>query len=127
MIARAHPLTPAPQAHGQLCYVQIPALDAMRSAVFYENVFGWRVERPHPSFEAPGMIGQWTEDRLPARDLGPLLWIAVNSIDDSLRLVTSNDGEIVEPPRSDEDMRLLAVIRDPAGNAVGLAQHDPRR
>jgi len=53
-------------AHGQICYLQIPALDLMKSAEFYEKVFGWKIERPYPSFEAPGLIGQWIADRPPA-------------------------------------------------------------
>ena len=68
--------------HGQLCYLQIPALDEQTSAAFYEKIFGWRIERPHPSFESPGLIGQWTTDRPPVREGGPLLWINVNRIDD---------------------------------------------
>lgn len=75
MTARNEPATPVDPEHGRLCYLQIPALDAMRSAVFYETVFGWRIERPYPSFEAPGLIGQWIEDRAPTQDLGPLLWL----------------------------------------------------
>jgi hypothetical protein len=52
--------------HGWLCYLQIPALDAMSSAAFSEKIFGWKIERPFPSFEAPGLIGQWVTDRQPA-------------------------------------------------------------
>ena len=51
------------QKQGQVCYLQIPALDLMESAAFYEKIFGWHIERPHPSFEAPGLIGQWVNDR----------------------------------------------------------------
>jgi len=31
---------------GQLCYLQIPAVDITTSARFYERVFGWRVAPP---------------------------------------------------------------------------------
>ena len=55
-------------AHGQLCYLQIPALDTMESAAFYEKIFGWKIERPYPSFEAPGLIGQWVNNRPPATE-----------------------------------------------------------
>ena len=43
-------------AHGQICYLQIPAANRERAAAFYEAVFGWRnraalhrlrVPRPH--------------------------------------------------------------------------------
>lgn len=53
--------------HGQVCYLQLPAANRDRAAAFYEAVFGWQIEAHHPDFEAPGLIGQWVEDRPPAR------------------------------------------------------------
>jgi predicted enzyme related to lactoylglutathione lyase len=111
--------------HGQLCYLQIPALDVMKSAAFYEKIFGWQIERPYPSFEAPGLIGQWVSDRAPAAEAGLLAWINVDRIDDILELVCANGGEVVEPP-SPDGPRWLATIRDPGGNALGIVQHGPR-
>ena len=111
--------------HGEICYLQIPALDLMRSAAFYEIIFRWKIERPYPSFEAPGLIGQWVNDRAPAPDAGPLLWINVDRIDDILELVRTNGGEVIEAP-SPDGPRWLATIRDPAGNVLGIAQHGPR-
>ncbi len=73
--------TPIPGlVHGQLCYLQIPALDIGTSARFYERVFGWRVEPPEAGFEAPGMIGQWVTDRPPAPDSGPIGWLHVADV-----------------------------------------------
>jgi predicted enzyme related to lactoylglutathione lyase len=111
--------------HGQLCYLQIPALDVMESATSYEQVFGWRIERPYPSFEAPGLIGQWFTDRPPAPEGGLLAWISVHDIDETVEAVRANGGEIVAHPASDGP-RWLATIRDPAGNVIGIAQHGPR-
>ena len=51
--------------HGQVCYLQLPAANRDRAAAFYEAVFGWQIETHHPDFEAPGLIGQWVEDRPP--------------------------------------------------------------
>jgi uncharacterized protein len=109
--------------HGQLCYLQLPAVDTTKSAEFYQAVFGWHVEAPHPSFEAPGLIGQWVEDRLPARNAGPLLWLAVKDIMATLDGVKENGGEVIEPPSQDGPYRILATILDPAGNPIGLASH----
>ncbi|MCU1492710.1 MAG: Glyoxalase/bleomycin resistance protein/dioxygenase [Acidimicrobiaceae bacterium] len=112
--------------HGQPCYLQIPALDLWRSAEFYERIFGWRIERPYPSFEAPGMIGQWVDDRIPAPEAGPLLWINVDQIDATLALVVSSDCQVLQPPWLDEGVRWLATISDPARNTVGVFQFGPR-
>ncbi|HEY0449837.1 VOC family protein [Actinophytocola sp.] len=115
----------APLAHGQVGYLQIPAVDVWRSAEFYRAVFGWHVERPYPSFEAPGLIGQWIDDRPPAPDAGPLVWINVDDLGHALELATDNGGEITQPPTVDDGVRLLATIHDPAGNAIGVFQLDP--
>src|SRR5260370_35924294 len=45
---------PSEPVHGQLSYLQVPALDVTQSAGFYEKVFGWHVELPHPSFGTNG-------------------------------------------------------------------------
>ncbi len=111
--------------HGQVVYLQIPALDVATSAAFYGQVFGWQVEPPQSGFEAPGMIGQWVTDRPAVVDSGPLLWINVDAIDATLDSVRSSGGEVLAPPSADGP-RWLATIRDPGGNVIGLAQHGPR-
>ena len=117
-------MTPSegPPIHGQLCYLQVPARDLWRSAEFYEKVFGWRIERPYPSFEAPGLIGQWVDDRLPAPDTGPLVWITVDKMNAALEIVRGSGGAVLEPPSLDDGVRWLATISDPAGNTVGIVQ-----
>jgi len=112
-------------AHGQVCYLQIPAQDTQKSADFYEKIFRWKIERPYASFEGPGLIGQWVTDRAPAADVGLLAWINVDRIDDTLDLVRARGGEVLGPPQPDGP-RWLATIRDPAGNAIGIVQHGPR-
>ncbi|HEX3622181.1 MAG TPA: VOC family protein [Acidimicrobiales bacterium] len=109
-------------AHGQLAYLQIPATDVGRAGEFYGQVFGWSVEPPQPGFEAPGMIGQFVDDRPPAGDAGPMLWIAVDDLEVTLRLVRDNGGEVVELPTADGP-RTLATVADPTGNRIGLAAH----
>jgi predicted enzyme related to lactoylglutathione lyase len=117
---------PGTPAHGQVSYLQIPATDLMRSAAFYEKVFGWRIERPYPSFEAPGLIGQWVTDRPAAPDAGLLAWIQVADIDDTLDVVRASGGEVRQLPEPDGP-RWLATIRDPGGNVLGIVQVGPRR
>lgn len=108
--------------HGQLTYLQIPAVDLLASARFYARVFGWKLEQGHPSFEAPGFLfGQWVTDRPVARDGGPLLWIAVRNIEHGLREIAAAGGTALEGP-SPDGPRLIATFRDPAGNVVGIVQ-----
>ncbi len=115
--------TPIPGlAHGQLCYLQIPALEVTTSARFYERVFGWRVDPPESGFEAPGLIGQWITDRSPAPDAGPVGWIHVADVRRTLDDAVDAGGVRRDEPLPDGP-RLLASFADPAGNLVGIVQH----
>jgi predicted enzyme related to lactoylglutathione lyase len=107
---------------GQLSYLQIPAVDVQRSAEFYARVFGWHIEHPHPGFDAPGLIGQWVTDRPPARATGMLPWLQVDNMAEAMTRVRAQGCEVLEHPTPDGPDRLLATVRDPAGNVVGLVQ-----
>jgi hypothetical protein len=109
--------------HGQLSYLQLPSATVEAAAAFYQGVFGWKVDPPHSSFEAPGFFGQWTEDLAPALDVGPLLWLHVDDIERALELVRAHGGEVLEEPFPDGPSRMLATVRDPGGNRIGLVQH----
>jgi len=110
-------------AHGQVCYLQMPAVDSTRAAAFYEAVFGWQTEHPYQDFESPGLIGQWVPGRPAAPDSGPMIWIHVADLDETLARVVTHGGEIIDPPSPDGPTRTLATIVDPEGNPVGLASH----
>jgi predicted enzyme related to lactoylglutathione lyase len=109
--------------HGQVCYLQLPAADSARAAAFFQAVFGWQVEAHEPDFEAPGLIGQWVTDRPPARDAGPVLWLHVADLAETLGRVAAHGGAILEPPSPDGSTRVLATIADSEGNPIGLASH----
>ena len=107
---------------GQLCYLQIPALDVTTSARFYARVFGWQVDPPEAGFEAPGLIGQWVTDRPPAPDAGPVGWIHVHDVRATLDLARDAGATPGEGPMPDGP-RVLASFADPAGNLVGIVEH----
>lgn len=116
-------MSPRSIAHGQLTYLQIPAVDLQASGRFYARVFGWKLDPGHPSsFEAPGtLFGQWVTDRPAAREGGPLLWISVRDIETGLGEIAAAGGTVLDGPSSDGP-RLIATFRDPAGNVVGVVQ-----
>jgi hypothetical protein len=114
-------------AHGQVCYLQMPAVDGARAAAFYEAVFGWQTEHPYQDFESPGLIGQWVPGRPPAPDAGPMIWIHVADLDQTLEQVAKHGGEVTDPPSPDGPTRTLATILDPEGNPIGLASHSSPR
>ena len=108
--------------HGQPTYLQIPSGDPMASAAFYEDVFGWQIERPYASFVAPGMLGQWVDDRSPAPDSGLMIWLHVADIEETLESVTAHGQEVLQAPFADGPDRTLATFLDPGGNAIGIVQ-----
>ena len=116
--------------HGQLVYLQIPATDITASARFYERVLGWDVDLgpagAGSGFEAPGLIGQWITDRPPAPDAGPVMWIHVDDVADTLT-EAEGAGAVLRQEPTPDGPRLLASFSDPAGNLVGVVAHGPAR
>ncbi|MDT7578430.1 MAG: hypothetical protein QOH17_4763, partial [Pseudonocardiales bacterium] len=94
-------------SHGRIDYLQLPALDIATSAAFYEKVFGWKVELAYGGFEAPGMIGQWTTDRAPVADAGPLVWIRADNLYPTLEVVVDGGGRVCGRPQLDGGERWL--------------------
>lgn len=112
--------------NGGLSYLEIPTIDARRSAEFYQKVLGWlpRGDDPdHPKFSDPGghLIGKWVTGRAISREAGLLPFIYVNQVRAAVEKVVASGGEIVKAPYA-EGTLLVAVIRDPAGNIIGLWQ-----
>ena len=109
---------------GALGYLQLPTTDLAASIAFYDAVLGWRGERTHGSFEAPGLIGQWTTDLTPS-GAGPVPWFTVDDLYPTLTRVTENGGTVRGEPVLDEGERWLVEIEDPSGNRLGLVAPAP--
>jgi predicted enzyme related to lactoylglutathione lyase len=112
-------------ANGKICYIEIPATDAARSAEFYKSVFGWNVRTRGDgsvAFDdgAGEVSGTWVRSRLPA-DLGLLIYIMVDSVEKTCDLVSAHGGRIVQAIGADAP-EITARFTDPAGNILGLYQ-----
>ena len=113
-------------ANGKICYVEIPATDIDRSADFYAEVFGWNVRTRgdgHKAFDdtVGEVSGTWVVGRPPSSQVGLLFYIMVDSVRDTIDLVTAKGGEIVQQIGADAP-EITARFRDPAGNVIGLYQ-----
>jgi len=127
--SRQHPF-----GHGRLAYVQVPALDVRASAAFYHEMFGWQT-RPgltasspsHLSFtDATGdMIGAFVTGRAIASEAGVILYIYVHGLDATLEKMVAAGSTVVKPPYEEGDL-WVALLRDPAGNTIGIWQFAPR-
>ena len=112
--------------NGKICYIEMPASDAQRSAEFYEKVFGWRIRRRGDGSiafdDGVGEVsGTWITGRPAEMTPGLLIYIMVDSVAATIDAVTAQGGEIVQPIGADAP-EITARFRDPAGNVIGLYQ-----
>lgn len=109
---------------GGLSYLEIPAIDPRRSATFYEKVCGWKIDQRATDdfrFAEPSgqLIGRFVGGRAISRKPGLLPYIYIKDIQKAVKWVTRFGGKIVKPPYGEGNL-LVAIIRDPAGNLIGL-------
>lgn len=105
-------------------YLQIPALDAHDAGVFYHEVFDWNLsgDPEYPSFDdgTGHVLGTWVIYRQPApADAGVLVYVFVESLEETLDKVAAHGGAIKTVPFQDGDL-WIATFTDPTGNAIGL-------
>ena len=115
--------------NGKVCYLEIPAIDAERSAAFYRDVAGWTLRRRGDGRiafdDGVGEVsGAWVAGRPPSSTAGLLVYIMVDDMEAAVERVLANGGEIVQPVGVDAP-EVTARFRDPAGNVFGLYQ-EPR-
>jgi predicted enzyme related to lactoylglutathione lyase len=117
----------ASSTNGKICYLELPAVDAGRSAAFYERMFGWRMRRRGDGATAfDDATGQVSGAFVVGREAwagtpGLLVYVMVDDIEAAVRSVVEAGGEIVQPVGVDAP-ELTARFRDPGGNVVGLYQ-----
>ncbi|HEX4683477.1 MAG TPA: VOC family protein [Gemmatimonadaceae bacterium] len=118
---------PPTVANGKICYVEMPAVDPARSADFYEKVFGWaprtRGDGATAFDDTVGEVsGSFVKGRSPWTGTpGMLLYVMVDSVEETLKKITANGGSVVQPIGGDAP-EITARFRDPAGNVLGLYQ-----
>lgn len=114
---------------GGISYLRWPATDPDASAVFYEEVFSWKVRRgrPDPAFEdgTGHVIGHFRSDHAVAGEDGVRPYVFVENLDEALETIRARGCEVVEEPYPEGDL-WVALFRDPGGNVVGVWQHGPR-
>lgn len=112
--------------NGKICYIELPSNDIQRSATFYNLVFGWDIRTRGDGSVAfddgvNEVSGTFRKDRPPVSALGILVHIMVDNIEETIRLVESNGGKIVQPVGQDAP-EITAHFADPSGNVLGLFQ-----
>jgi predicted enzyme related to lactoylglutathione lyase len=117
---------PPTYGNGKICYIEFPATDIARSVAFYSKVFGWNVRNRGDGATAfddgVGQVsGTWVLGRPPSTTPGIMIYIMVDDVEATMKLITENGCEIVQPVGADHP-EITARFRDPGGNVVGLYQ-----
>lgn len=118
------------RANGKICYLEIPSADIGRSVAFYQAVFGWTTRRRGDGAtafdDAVGEVsGSWVTGRPVSLTPGLLIYVMVDSVEDTVESVVAHGGRIVQPIGVDAP-EVTARFADPDGNVLGLYQ-EPRR
>jgi len=112
--------------NGKICYIEIPAIDIDRSVSFYETVFGWNTRKRGDGATAfddtvNEVSGTWVLNRKPMTEVGLLVYIMVDSVEQTIDMVLANGGKLIQPIGMDAP-EITARFTDPAGNIIGLYQ-----
>jgi predicted enzyme related to lactoylglutathione lyase len=112
--------------NGKICYVEIPALEINTSANFYKEVFGWKIRQRSDGSTAfddtvNQVSGAFKLYRSPAAEVGLLIYIMVDDVENIIKVIIQNGGKIVTPVGLDLP-EITARFSDPAGNVLGLYQ-----
>ncbi len=109
--------------------------DVERAKIFYETVFGWRIEPwgPPGYYQIfigahPGPLGDLRSRRQPLTGTGLSGYeatIGVGSLKVVMSAIEANGGTIASKPYRIEGVGDLAYFQDTEGNRAGIMQYDP--
>ena len=108
------------------CHIVIPSSDLQKAKLFYENVFGWKIQVEIPGekywfFESGNVGGAFDGHRQPAPK-STVLVIRVDDIRGTLVQVVEHGGKVIQAPSRIGKARpgYDAYFLDPNGNEMGL-------
>ncbi len=117
----------------RIIHFELNVKDVEKTKKFYENVFGWKIEK----WEGP--IDYWLittgEEGEPGIDGGlgseeegfprVVNTIGVEDVDEVIKKIESNGGEIVRPKHAVPGVGWMAYFKDSEGIITGVMQEDP--
>jgi predicted enzyme related to lactoylglutathione lyase len=112
--------------NGKICYLQIPTINIAESAKFYSKVFGWNIRTRSDGTIAfddtpNGVSGTWVLNRDPQTKSGIRIYIMVDDVAETLKVIIANGGTVVEP-MSGIAPEFIATFSDLSGNIFGIGQ-----
>jgi predicted enzyme related to lactoylglutathione lyase len=116
----------------RVVHFEVHADDTNRASDFYNRVFGWRFDKwdgPEEYFliktgqdGEPGIDGGLMKRHSPAGSVYNT--IQVSSVDDYIKKISDNGGEIVVPKTPVPGVGYLAYFKDTEGNIFGIMHPD---
>ncbi len=117
----------------RVVHFEVPSSDLAASRKFYENVLGWKLNRWEGPMEywlistgdkaVPGIDGALGGA---ANELhGTVNTVDVEDLDETLRKVEANGGQVIMPRDEIPGVGWLAYIQEPGGAVLGLMQAMP--
>lgn len=112
-------------AHGDVTHIEIPVDDFDKAKAFYGTLFGWETAA-WPGYDdyfmwsAPNKVSGGALTSRADDFTQPRSYVEVDSIDAVLAAVEGLGGAVVSPKVPITNTSWMAVIRDPAGNVMGL-------
>jgi hypothetical protein len=118
-------------------HFQLPARDMAVLKLFYEGVFGWRIEKvpgmdyhfistvPTDKGGTPTVPGGINGGFYPSGSQGMTavqVSVKVRSLDEALRRIEGAGGRVLMPKTAVGDMGFYALIADPEGTPLGVWQ-----
>lgn len=120
----------------KVVHFEIPFDDKARASKFYGEVFGWALtDMPQMNYvmaetaesgesglpKEPGAINGGLFQR-PKEAPHPCIYVAVESIEETLKQVAAGGGKVVTPKTPIPGMGAYARVTDTEGNVLGLFQ-----
>ncbi len=120
----------------KVVHFEIPYDDQDRAQKFYQDVFGWQINKmPDMDYhmvttvpcdekmipKEPGAINGGLMPKDPTGD-HPVIVIDVPSIDDHIQKIESSGGKVIMPPIKVGEFGLYARVADTEGNIIGIWQ-----
>jgi uncharacterized protein len=120
----------------KVVHFEIPFDDKGRAMKFYEQALDWKLtDMPEMKYviaqtvatddnqtpKEPGAINGGLFQR-PKEAPNPAIYVGVDSIDETLKKVTSAGGKVVTPNTPIPGMGAYARVADTEGNIIGLFQ-----
>jgi len=117
----------------RVVHFEIPADDPERSIKFFEEFFGWTIEKWEGPIEywlimtgpegQPGIDGGLARRTDP--EMGVENTIDVHSVDEAVTKVEAHGGQLIRPKMAVPGVGWMAYIKDTEGNIFGMMESDP--